>query len=619
MLAAANPFEGWFAQAQERYSQKWSSYLEVYERYLAPWRNRTVHLLELGVQSGGSQLMWRKALGRGARVYGVDVEPEVTRWATRGITNFIGDVGDVGFLQSVCRQIPRLDVVVDDASHLNWHQRLAFEALYPCLNPEGGVYIVEDISTSYKPSYGGGYRAEGSFLEFAKAKIDELQAFWSCSVSTVSDRWGRCSRGRLQVPISAFTRSTHAIHVHDGLIVFEKRLREVAKSLETGSQRLPKRFIGHSGFRPHFTGEQRPLCGFPWDVQVHEASFQSLANATIQAARLAAHSESEAPCTEAAALLQDGLHWSGFGMDFTLVQLNRAGLAVEWNASARTPLWRYLRSMDRDVKTLLERYFPERGSGPLVVMDLLYRSRLRDVAALRFSNAKLALQMQQDGFLRIPDFGLDLDQLQKEVGDFAGTRRVLAKATRLEALEPLLKNQGLLELASFYLGAEVEVTGYKLLRLKPGLTAQDYISGFWHHDNCGTRLKLFIFLQEVGEDGFPTEIARGSQSLAYYWYGPAHMSRFSPQAVASAFSVERLLSFRGGGFLFDTNAIHRAKLDGPAPPQPRDAVVLEIANRHKLQEKIPSQGPCPEPKTYRLQDVTFPFPHRRFRQRRPGL
>ena len=58
----------------------------------------------------------------------------------------------------------------------------------------------------------------------------------------------------------------------------------------------------------------------------------------------------------------------------------------------------------------------------------------------------------------------------------------------------------ILELASFYLGADVKVSGYYLLRLKPGLTPAEYSSSTWHHDNCGSRLKLFILLQDVGED-----------------------------------------------------------------------------------------------------------------------
>lgn len=75
--------------------------------------------------------------------------------------------------------------------------------------------------------------------------------------------------------------------------------------------------------------------------------------------------------------------------------------------------------------------------------------------------------------------------------------------------------------------------------------------------------------------------------MAYYWYGLDHMSRFDDASVKSFFSVERLFSLAGGGFLFDTNALHRVRVDGQ---RQRDAVVVEISNVQKLQfpqEKIP--------------------------------
>jgi hypothetical protein len=95
----------------------------------------------------------------------------------RRITNFIGDIGDPAFLTFLCESIQRIDIIVDDASHLNWHQKLAFEALYPCLNPNGGIYIVEDIGTSYKRAYGG---SEGMRQSFAGPDLrDRCISSWT--------------------------------------------------------------------------------------------------------------------------------------------------------------------------------------------------------------------------------------------------------------------------------------------------------------------------------------------------------------------------------------------------------------------------------------------------------
>jgi hypothetical protein len=41
--------------------------------------------------------------------------------------------------------------------------------------------MVEDCHTSYDSGYGGGLRQPGTFIEFAKRKIDELNRFYTHS------------------------------------------------------------------------------------------------------------------------------------------------------------------------------------------------------------------------------------------------------------------------------------------------------------------------------------------------------------------------------------------------------------------------------------------------------
>ena len=65
---------------------------------------------------------------------------------TGRIKVFTGDQGDPDFLRSLCTKIGRIDFIIDDASHIPWHQILGLEMLFPCLNPAGGVYMVEDLT-----------------------------------------------------------------------------------------------------------------------------------------------------------------------------------------------------------------------------------------------------------------------------------------------------------------------------------------------------------------------------------------------------------------------------------------------------------------------------------------
>ena len=68
-----------------------------------------------------------------------------------------------------------------------------------------------------------------------------------------------------------------------------------------------------------------------------------------------------------------------------------------------------------------------------------------------------------------------------------------------------------------YLGNDT-MQGHSIILSLAGrdLNVSEYISGQWHHDRCGRRLKAFIFLNDVEIDGRPTVVARGSHNTLYY-------------------------------------------------------------------------------------------------------
>ena len=151
-------------------------HMHVYHQYFDAIREvsrtfgRPVRVLEIGVQSGGSIEMWRQYFGGNVQLFGVDIEPECNELADDNFTVFIGDQGDVRFIRSVAEKVQgKLDVIIDDGSHIPNHQVMAFEHLYPLLQPHG-VYICEDLPYNYKDS-----RPTGSFIELVKGLVDQLQ------------------------------------------------------------------------------------------------------------------------------------------------------------------------------------------------------------------------------------------------------------------------------------------------------------------------------------------------------------------------------------------------------------------------------------------------------------
>jgi hypothetical protein len=160
-----------------------------------------------------------------------------------------------------------------------------------------------------------------------------------------------------------------------------------------------------------------------------------------------------------------------------------------------------------------------------------------------------------------------------------------------------------------YLGAKAYVrTRIAALRLTNRLTAPytgaepnllGYPSGFWHHDRCGKRVKAFLFLHDVKTDGRPTLIAEASHRTHYYDYKDLLQSRFADSYVEENYAVTALTGPRGGGFLFNTNTIHKGKAAGK---RSRTVIIADFMDTRKLDtfKKLRYRGPCGQHRTVKM-------------------
>ena len=176
-------------------------------------------VLEIGVFHGGSLQMWKEYFGPGARIVGIDIDPRCRQFEEEQISVMIGDQADRGFLAEVRQRLPQIDIVIDDGGHTMQQQITSFEELYPHVQPRG-IYLCEDIHTSFVPAYGGGYRREGTFLEYSKGLIDRLHAWYSHEPERFA--------------VDKLTRSTYALHFYDSVLVVEKRPIDVPQQSLTG-------------------------------------------------------------------------------------------------------------------------------------------------------------------------------------------------------------------------------------------------------------------------------------------------------------------------------------------------------------------------------------------------
>ena len=186
-------------------THKWSHYFPIYEKHFKEWQNKSLVFWEIGVAKGGSVQMWQRYFGPNARIIGIDIDPRCAEFSEPGIDIRIGHQADVEFLQSVIDEFGAPDVVLDDGSHVMSDVLTTFEFLYPYL-PKNGVYMVEDMHTSYWPPYGGGLREPNSFINISKNCIDKLNAYHSEGA----------------VEPDYITDNTSCISFYDSIVVYEK-------------------------------------------------------------------------------------------------------------------------------------------------------------------------------------------------------------------------------------------------------------------------------------------------------------------------------------------------------------------------------------------------------------
>ena len=181
---------------------KWVHYFPIYERHMRKFVNQSVNFWEIGIYRGGSLQMWKRYLGPFAKIVGIDINLKCRYHKEDQINICIGDQSDTTFLQAIIDKYGAPDIVLDDGSHFMKHVCASFDFLYGKLS-KNGVYMVEDLHTSYIDKYGGGLRREGTFVERCKEMIDLINA-------------RHCNLPR------SFADSTFSMSIYDSIAVFEK-------------------------------------------------------------------------------------------------------------------------------------------------------------------------------------------------------------------------------------------------------------------------------------------------------------------------------------------------------------------------------------------------------------
>jgi hypothetical protein len=160
-------------------------YTRHYQHHFRTLRREKLNILEIGIGGfenpkggGGSLRMWKQYFPK-SHIFGIDIYDKTYHDETR-IRTFRGSQTDECFLRKVVETIGTVDIIIDDGSHHNDHVITTFKILFPLLS-QNGIYVVEDVQTSYWAEFDGenwggssDLTAPYTSMNFFKSLIDGL-------------------------------------------------------------------------------------------------------------------------------------------------------------------------------------------------------------------------------------------------------------------------------------------------------------------------------------------------------------------------------------------------------------------------------------------------------------
>ena len=215
-----NKLEEYFYEKEKTLGiDKWSHYFDIYDNHFKRFTETVPNILEVGVARGGSLEMWNYYFNGNCNLYGVDIDQRCLRIPrmlnASNIQINIGDQSDRNFWRKYLNDKPKFDIVIEDGGHTMIQQIVTFEEVFGHV-AENGVYLCEDLHTSYQSKYGGGYKKNDTFIEYSKNFIDGINSHHS---------------GGIPEKFRKIRENTKSIHHYESVVVLEKGINPRSESI----------------------------------------------------------------------------------------------------------------------------------------------------------------------------------------------------------------------------------------------------------------------------------------------------------------------------------------------------------------------------------------------------
>jgi hypothetical protein len=123
-------------------------YLDTYDKLFAPFQNKKINIFECGYGDGGSIKLWEDYFPK-ANIRSIDIEKRDYVWSNGGVDfpehsdRVRLDIINLYDLPLTYFDNFKVDIAIDDSSHLVPDQIAFIKTIWPVLN-KGGLLIIED-------------------------------------------------------------------------------------------------------------------------------------------------------------------------------------------------------------------------------------------------------------------------------------------------------------------------------------------------------------------------------------------------------------------------------------------------------------------------------------------
>jgi len=138
------------------------NYTEPYLRYFEAKRDEKLKILEIGIARGSGLLTWNEYF-KNSQIFGLENWHKHSKTASDTIEKLIdnkiyifeGDQSSREYLYEMTSITGNFDIIIDDGGHTMNQQQTSLGYLFPFLK-SGGIYVIEDLVTSYD-DFGNGF------------------------------------------------------------------------------------------------------------------------------------------------------------------------------------------------------------------------------------------------------------------------------------------------------------------------------------------------------------------------------------------------------------------------------------------------------------------------------